>query len=121
MNLALIHETIAKACPERECRRDGSCISQVCDRMGRLANVLHAHGLGIRRERSRLRNHESGQDHVGIYMLSCPEYLEAMLGSYRVRAAPPFNVNYRYVDEELLYLLVDADCVGLVYQARYIT
>ena len=35
------------------------------------------------------------------------EYLEGMLGSYRARVAP-FNVNYRYVGEELQYLLNDA-------------
>ena len=34
------------------------------------------------------------------------EYLEGMLGSYAARVAP-FNVNYRYVGEELRYLLND--------------
>ncbi len=121
MNLALIHEAIAGAFPERECvitptRR--LTYAQVCERMRRLANVLHAHGLGCRRERADLANHESGQDHLGIYMLNCPEYLETMLGSYRARVAP-FNVNYRYVDDELLYLLEDSECAALVYQARY--
>src|SRR5205814_8330963 len=71
-----------------------------------------------RRERAALANHESGQDHLGIYMLNGPEYIETMLGAYRARVAP-FNVNYRYVDEELRYLLDDSDCVALVYQARY--
>ena len=32
------------------------------------------------------------------------EYLEGMLGAYKARVAP-FNVNYRYVEEELRYLL----------------
>src|SRR5256886_1612285 len=41
-----------------------------------------------------------------------------MLGSHAARVAP-FNVNYRYVDDELLYLLEDADAVGLVFHARY--
>src|SRR6185436_2408333 len=81
MNLALIHEAIAGAFPERECvitptRR--LTYAQVCERMRRLANVLHAHALGCRRERADLANHESGQDHLGIYMLNCPEYLETM-------------------------------------------
>jgi len=121
MNLALIHEAIAAAFPERECvitptRR--LRYGDVCQRMRRLANVLHAHGLGCRRERAALANHESGQDHLGIYMLNGPEYIETMLGAYRARVAP-FNVNYRYVDEELCYLLDDSDCTALVYQARY--
>src|SRR5207249_486609 len=84
----------------------------------RLARALHAHGLGCRIERTALEDHESGQDHVGLCLLNSPEYLEAMLGAYRARVAP-FNVNYRYVDEELLYLLQDADAAGLVYHARY--
>jgi acyl-CoA synthetase (AMP-forming)/AMP-acid ligase II len=121
MNIALIHEALAAAIPDRECvvtptRRQS--YAQTCDRMRRLANVLHAHGLGARRERSELASHESGQDHLGIYMLNCPEFIEAMLGAYRARVAP-FNVNYRYVDDELLYLLDDADCAALVYHARY--
>ena len=121
MNLALIHEAIAAAFPERECVVTPSrrlTYGQMCDRMRRLANVLTAQGLGCRRERATLANHESGQDHLGIYMLNCPEYIEAMLGSFRARVAP-FNVNYRYVDDELLYLLDDSDCAALVYQARY--
>jgi 3-oxocholest-4-en-26-oate---CoA ligase len=121
MNLALIHEAIAGAVPERECvvtPTQRLTYGEMCERIRRLANVLHAHGLGARRERSALANHESGQDHLGIYMLNCPQYIEAMLGAFRARVAP-FNVNYRYVDEELLYLLDDADCTALVYQARY--
>jgi len=121
MNLALIHEALATAFPERECiitpvRR--LTYGQVCDRMRRLANVLHQTGFGARRERAELASHESGQDHLGIYMLNCPEYIETMLGAYRARVAP-FNVNYRYVDDELLYLLEDSDCTALVYQGRY--
>jgi fatty-acyl-CoA synthase len=121
MNLALVLEALAAAYPERECivtptRR--LSYGRVAERARRLASVLHAHGLGCRRERTALANHESGQDHVGLYMLNAPEYVEGMLGSYRARVAP-FNVNYRYVDEELVYLLDDADAVGLVYHARY--
>ena len=51
-------------------------------------------------------------------MLNAPEYIETMLGCFRARVAP-FNVNYRYVDDELVYLLTDADAAGLVYHARY--
>lgn len=121
MNLALAHEALATAYPDRDCivtptRRVS--YAQMLERVRRLANVLGAHGLGAHKERSALQNHESGQDHVGIYMLNCPEYIEAMLGCFRARVAP-FNVNYRYVEEELLYLLTDSEATGLVYQARY--
>ena len=54
---------------------------------------------------------ESGQDHVALALYNGNEYLEGMLGSYRARLAP-FNVNYRYVGEELRYLLNDARPAG---------
>jgi len=121
MNHALVFEALAAAYPDRECivtptRR--LSYAQVADHIRRLASVLHAHGLGCRRERAELANHESGQDHVGLYLLNCPEYIEGMLGCYRARSAP-FNVNYRYVDDELCYLFDDADAVAVVYHARY--
>jgi acyl-CoA synthetase (AMP-forming)/AMP-acid ligase II len=121
MNLALVMEALAAAFPDREAvvtpaRR--LSYGRLAERARRLAGVLAAHGLGCRRERAALASHESGQDHVGLYLLNSPAYLEGMLGCYRARVAP-FNVNYRYVDEELCYLLEDADAVGLVYHARW--
>jgi acyl-CoA synthetase (AMP-forming)/AMP-acid ligase II len=41
-----------------------------------------------------------------------------MLGCFKARVAP-FNVNYRYVDEELRYLLTNAKAKGLVYHAQF--
>jgi 3-oxocholest-4-en-26-oate---CoA ligase len=121
MNLGLAQQVIAARNPDRECivtptRR--LTYAQVAERARRLANVLHANGLGCHCERSELQNHESGQDHLGLYMLNCPEYFEGMLGSYLARVAP-FNINYRYVDDELLYLLTDSDAAAVIYQARY--
>jgi fatty-acyl-CoA synthase len=121
MNLGLIHQAIAAAHPDRECIITPSrrlTYGQVAERARRLANVLHQHGLGCHRERGTLPGHESGQDHLGIYMLNCPEYIESMLGSYLARVAP-FNVNYRYVEDELRYLFEDADATAVIYQARY--
>jgi fatty-acyl-CoA synthase len=60
------------------------------------------------------------QDHVALYLTNGNEYLEGMLGSYKARAAP-FNVNYRYVTEELTYLLRDARTRAVIYHARYAT
>jgi fatty-acyl-CoA synthase len=72
--------------------------------------------LGIRQDRSELQGHESGQDHVALALYNGNEYLEGMLGSYRARVAP-FNVNYRYVGEELRYLLNDARPRALILHA----
>ena len=41
-----------------------------------------------------------------------------MIGSYLARVAP-FNVNYRYVEEELQYLLTDSAARALVYHATF--
>ena len=82
--------------------------AEVTERTRRLANYL----LGRRPRRAAssarsLPGHESGQDHLAIYLHNGNEYLEAMLGAFKARVAP-FNVNYRYVAEELRYLLDDA-------------
>ncbi len=121
LNLAAIHEAIAETVPEREClvfRDRRLSWAEVSDRTRRLADVLRQHGLGCQRERRELRNWESGQDHVGLYLYNGNEYLEGMLGAYKARLAP-FNVNYRYVDEELEYLFDNADAKAVIYHASF--
>jgi fatty-acyl-CoA synthase len=51
-------------------------------------------------------------------MHNCPEYLESMLGCMKARAVS-FNVNYRYVEEELLHLLRDASSRAIVYHGIF--
>jgi fatty-acyl-CoA synthase len=121
LNLAAIHEAIAEAIPEREClvfRDRRLSWRDVTDRTRRLAAVLRGNGLGCHRERRELANHESGQDHVALYLYNGNEYLEGMLGAMKARAAA-VNVNYRYVDEELVYLLSNAGARALVYHASF--
>lgn len=120
-NLAALHEAIAAAVPDRECivfRDRRLSWATVTDRTRRLSSVLRAHGLGCRRERHDLAPFESGQSHVGLYLLNGNEYLEGMLGAFKARCAP-FNVNYRYVDEELVGLLADARPEALVFHGRF--
>jgi fatty-acyl-CoA synthase len=120
-NLAHIHEAIAGEMPEREClvfRDRRLSWADVTDRTRRLAAVLRANGLGCHSERGGLQGWESGQDHVALYLYNGNEYLEGMLGAYKARTAP-FNVNYRYVDEELVYLFRDATARAVVYHACF--
>ena len=120
-NLAEINEVIAAAIPDREMmvwRDRRLTYAQVAERTRRLANYLHGRGLGAKRERADLAGWESGQDHVALYLYNCPEYIEGMLGAYKARCAP-FNVNYRYVDEELLYLFDNADATAVIYHAAF--
>ena len=53
---------------------------------------------------------------VAEFLYNSPEYLEATFAALKIRAVP-VNVNYRYVDEELRYLLENADAEALVYHS----
>jgi acyl-CoA synthetase (AMP-forming)/AMP-acid ligase II len=53
-------------------------------------------------------------DHIGIYGANSRQWVLAMLAAFKIRAVP-INVNYRYVEDELLYLLDNADLVALVF------
>ncbi|MGB3413045.1 MAG: acyl-CoA synthetase [Microthrixaceae bacterium] len=120
-NLAQVHETVERAVPDRECiifRDRRLTYGQVGDRTRRLANGLLARGLGAVTPRTELDHHESGQDHVAIYLHNGNEYLESMLASYKARVVP-FNVNYRYVAEELEYLLDDAEARAIVFHSCF--
>ena len=121
LNLGAIHEAIASAVPEREALVFGDrrfTWAQMADRTRRLAAVLRAHGLGCRAERAALPNWESGQDHVALYLYNGNEYLEGMLGAFKARTAP-FNVNYRYIEEELRSLFENADARAVIYHACF--
>ena len=118
-NLATVNEAITEAVPDREAivfRDRRFTYRQLAERTRRLANFLAGHGLGLHAERAALADWQSGQDHLGIYLYNGNEYLEAMIGAFKARVAP-FNVNYRYVDEELVYLLNDANAKALVYHS----
>ena len=120
-NLAQVHDAVSAAVPDRECivwRDRRLTYGEVAERTNRLANHLVAAGLGAQTERSDLAGHESGQSHLACYLHNGNEYLEAMLGAYKARVAP-FNVNYRYVAEELRYLLNDARAEAIVYHSTF--
>ena len=93
-NLADLWEKIVDAVPEREAlvadeRR--LTFAQADERATRLAHALAARGVGA-------------GDHVALYLYNGTEYLEAMFAAFKIRAVP-VNVNYRYVEDELRYLL----------------
>jgi acyl-CoA synthetase (AMP-forming)/AMP-acid ligase II len=120
-NLAEVNEAVAAANPDRPAVVWGDrtwTYRDFTERTRRFANALVERGLGARRERSELSGHESGQDHVALYLHNGNEYLEAMVGAFKGRTAP-FNVNYRYVAEELRYLLDNAQAKVVVYHAAF--
>lgn len=89
---------------------------ELVDRSRRLARYLADRGLGCHRERTDLPGHEVGQDLLAQYLYNGSAYLEGLLGSYRARVAP-FNVNYRYVADELRYVLDNARPRAIQYHA----
>ena len=116
-----IHEAIAKSRPNEDClvfRDRRYTWQEVTDRTRRLANFLNDRGYGCHTERRELAQQESGQDHLAIYLHNGNEYLECMLGAFKGRVAP-FNVNYRYVAEELTYLLNDSAASIIVFHSTF--
>jgi acyl-CoA synthetase (AMP-forming)/AMP-acid ligase II len=121
VDLVSAHLALAVAYPEREALVQGTrrwTWGQFEDRTGRLGRALAAAGLGCRAERSTLAGHQSGQDHVGIFLHNCLEYIESMIGAMRARTAP-FNINYRYGDDELVHLFTDAGTAALIYHSAF--
>lgn len=120
-NMALTHETVSQALTDREVLVDKDrrmTYGELTDRSRRLATYLHRADLGVRKERHELANHESGQDHVALYLYNGTEYIEGVLGAFKSRCAS-VNVNYRYVADELLYLLQNSDSRAIIYHARF--
>ena len=104
LHFADIYEAIADAVPDAPAISQGSRIvrwSEYDDGAARLAAALADHGLG----------HGSK---VGMFMYNSPEYLITQYAAFKERMTP-INVNYRYLDDELTYLLDNADCEAVVY------
>ena len=57
-------------------------------------------------------------EHLGLHLYNGVEYLQTVLGCLKARIVP-VNVNYRYVEDELVYLYRDADLVALVFDAEF--
>ncbi len=120
-NMGRTQEAVSAALADREVlvwRNRRLTHAQLTDRSRRLAWVLRERGLGAYAERAQLSNHESGQDHVALYMRNGNEYVESMLGAYKSRTVP-LNVNYRYGAEELRYLFRDGRPRVVIYSAEF--
>jgi 3-oxocholest-4-en-26-oate---CoA ligase len=121
VSLAEVIEAIGALRPDDECLifRDRRLTWQdLQDRTRRLAHHFIGRGLGCHSERNQLSDHVSGQNHVAIYLHNGNEYLEVMLGALKARVAS-LNVNYRYVAEELEYLLTDSRASAIVVHSCF--
>ena len=104
MNFADIWETVAQTIPDCTAQIHGTTRSsyrEFEDRSARLANALRHRGVGP-------------GDKVALYLFNAPEYLETVFAALKLRAIP-VNVNFRYLADELQYLLENADAKAVVY------
>jgi 3-oxocholest-4-en-26-oate---CoA ligase len=58
------------------------------------------------------------QDKVAQYLYNCNEYLESVFACLKASLVP-VNTNYRYGDEELLYLWDNADAAAVVFHGSF--
>ncbi len=104
LNYATIWESIADEIADREavvCGPTRLSWGEYENRAARLAGAFSRAGLG---EGSK----------VGLYLYNSPEYLESQFAAMKTRGVA-VNVNYRYLDDELLYLLENSDAEVLVF------
>ena len=104
-NIADLFESIADVVPGRlavVCGDRRLTFAELDERSTRVANALRAQGVGP-------------GDHIGLYLYNGTEFLELMLAAFKIRAVP-ININYRYVEEELAFLLSNANVVAVAYE-----
>ena len=107
-NLADLFELVADAVPERLALVAGDkrlTFKELEERATRLGNYFLLRGI-------------KAGDKIGIYSLNRAEWIEAMLAAFKIRAVP-ININFRYVEDELLYVFDNADLVALVFERQF--
>ncbi|WP_416482911.1 acyl-CoA synthetase [Streptomyces sp. CL12] len=114
-NLADLFESVVDAVPDREAL-------VYLDRPGTGAERRLTYAE-LDAAANRLAHHlaDSGirpGEHLGLHLYNGVEYVQTVLACLKARIVP-VNVNYRYVEEELVYLYRDADLVALVYDAEF--
>lgn len=104
MNLASMWERISDHQPDALALANGDVSrtwADFDDRAARLASALSDRGLGA-------------GDNVACALYNGNEYLEVEYAAFKTRSAP-CNVNYRYVENELRYLLDNSDAKAVFF------
>ena len=107
-NIADLFEHTVDAVPDRPALIAGGTtltFAELDARANRFGHYLASQGIGP-------------GDHVGIYAVNSEPWVTAMLGCLKIRAVP-VNVNYRYVEAELAYLIANAELVACVFDREY--
>ncbi|MFE9334517.1 acyl-CoA synthetase [Streptomyces sp. NPDC006925] len=114
-NLADLFESVADTVPDREALvhldhpGTGAERRLTYDGLDRAANRLahHLTSSGVR-----------PGEHVGLHLYNGVEYVQTLLACLKIRAVP-VNVNYRYLEGELVHLYRDADLAALVFDGEF--
>jgi len=104
MHFASVWESIADAIPDHVAITHADTSRtwrEFDDRSARIAQAYTEAGLGP-------------DSKVALYMYNSNEYMEAHNAAFKMRGVA-VNVNYRYLDEELWYLLDNSDAEAIVF------
>ena len=107
-NYANLWESVAAATPDNPALIHGARVVSWRDfdaRANALAKRLLDAGLGH-------------QSKVAAYLYNAPEYLETYFAAFKAGLVP-FNTNYRYGGDELIYLFDNADAEAVVFHASF--
>ena len=108
MHFATIWETISDHIPNDPaliCDDNVKTWKEYEERAAKLAFFLKEKSIG-------------NDSKIGLYLHNSNEYLEAQFATFKVEGVP-INVNYRYVEEELIYLLDNSDSEVVFFQSAY--
>ena len=108
LDFASVWEMVSDLVPENDaliCGEDIVTWKEYDDRASKIASALSEAGLGAISK-------------AGLYLNNSNEYLIAQYAIFKVGGIP-INVNYRYVEEELIYLLENSDAEAVFYHACY--
>ena len=106
LHFASVWEAVADLVPEHAAIVQGArrmTYREFDDAAARFASALERVGVG-------------SEGKVALFLYNCPEYLVAQHGAFKCSAVA-VNVNYRYLDEELAYLLDNSEAEVLVYHS----
>ncbi|MEO1321406.1 MAG: AMP-binding protein, partial [Pseudomonadota bacterium] len=65
-----------------------------------------------------LANGATVGDKIGFYLRNQPEYIEGLAASFKARLTH-VNVNYRYLDDELVYIIDNSDSTVVLYDVEF--
>ena len=107
-NLADLYEIVADTCPDRTALVAGDVrltYRELDERANRVAQHLRSAGV-------------APGEWVALLSWNRAEWIEAQHGIYKARNAV-VNINYRYVAEELRYILDNSDATAIIFERSF--